>query len=166
MQTLTASLRHEHEELLPRIDMLRAVAESVDEAPVEVVRRGLDDALEFLTGHLIPHAEAEDRWLYPAVAEALRSPRATETMSRDHVEVARLTAELESLRDRVGEPVVWRSEAAAIRRVLFGLYAVVKLHFAKEEEIYLPLLEDRLTEAEADALVQAMRGAGPGSEDR
>jgi len=29
--------------------------------------------------------------------------------------------------------------------VLYGLYAIVKLHFAKEEEVYLPILDQRLT---------------------
>lgn len=166
MPTLTRSLRTEHAELLPRVEMLRTVAESVDESPVEEVRRGLDEAIDFLTGHLIPHAEAEDRWLYPAVAGLLGAEGATATMSRDHVEVGRLTSELETLRDRIGHPVLWRTESRELHRVLYGLYAIVKLHFAKEEEIYLPLLEEHLTGTEADALQEAMHGAERGAADR
>ena len=45
---------------------------------------------------------------------------------------------------------------AALRRVLYGLYALVKVHFAKEEEVYLPLLDARLAEGEAHAMFEAM----------
>lgn len=42
------------------------------------------------------------------------------------------------------------------------LYAIIKLHMAKEEEIYLPLLEVGLTAREMqhmfEALVEAVRG--------
>jgi len=35
----------------------------------------------------------------------------------------------------------------------------VKLHFAKEEEIYLPLLDAKLTAEEAHAMFEAMEAA-------
>jgi hypothetical protein len=43
--------------------------------------------------------------------------------------------------------------------VLYGLYAVVKLHFAKEEEVYLPILDARLTHEEASRMFEAMEMA-------
>jgi hypothetical protein len=36
------------------------------------------------------------------------------------------------------------------------LYAIIKLHLAKEEEIYLPILEARLPAEEVDRLVEAV----------
>ena len=39
---------------------------------------------------------------------------------------------------------------------LYGLYAIVKVHFAKEEEIYLPILEARLTPEEAARMFEEM----------
>jgi iron-sulfur cluster repair protein YtfE (RIC family) len=47
----------------------------------------------------------------------------------------------------------------ALRRVLYGLYTLVKVHFAKEEEIYLPLLDSKLTAEEAHAMFEAMEAA-------
>ena len=44
----------------------------------------------------------------------------------------------------------------ALRRVLYGLYALVGVHFAKEEEIYLPLLDAQLTADEAQRMFAAM----------
>ena len=51
------------------------------------------------------------------------------------------------------------AQANALRRVLYGLYALVKVHFAKEEEVYLPLLDARLTPGEAHAMFEAMEAA-------
>jgi iron-sulfur cluster repair protein YtfE (RIC family) len=49
-----------------------------------------------------------------------------------------------------------RDEHRELRRILYGLYALVKLHFAKEEEIYLPLLDRRLSSEEGRDLFEAM----------
>jgi hypothetical protein len=54
-----------------------------------------------------------------------------------------------------------------LQRTLYGLYAIIRLHFAKEEEVYLPLLDAGLTPAEADDMFRAMHesvsagGSGP-----
>src|SRR5689334_9606321 len=86
----TDPLRHEHAELLPRIEDLRATADAADVLDRGALVAELDAALGFLRGHLVPHARAEDAALYPAVERALGAPGATATMSRDHVEVVRL----------------------------------------------------------------------------
>jgi hypothetical protein len=46
-----------------------------------------------------------------------------------------------------------------LRRLLYGLYAIVTLHFAKEEEVYLPLLDRALSDDEAAAMFQSMEAA-------
>jgi iron-sulfur cluster repair protein YtfE (RIC family) len=80
-------------------------------------------------------------------------------MSRDHIEVDRLTQELGSLRVHRSQLSITFEQARALRRVLYGLYALVKVHFAKEEEIYLPLLDSKLTADEAHAMFEAMEAA-------
>ena len=85
------------------------------------------------------------------------SPETTATMSRDHVEVGRLTDELHLLLERLnGATTLSPSDTTALRRVLYGLAAIVTLHFAKEEEIYLPLLDARLSATEAKHVFAAM----------
>ena len=44
-------------------------------------------------------------------------------------------------------------DANALRRVLYGLQALLDLHIYKIEGIYLPLLEARLSAAEAASLL-------------
>jgi iron-sulfur cluster repair protein YtfE (RIC family) len=159
MTTRTQPLRDEHKELIPHVELLREVADSVGEAPIESVRQGVDEAYAFLSHHLIPHAQAEDQALYPVVGKVLGAPEATATMSRDHVEVGRLTEELRAVRADLVEAAISASQAKALRRVLYGLYALVKVHFAKEEEVYLPILDARLSDEEARRLFEGMEHA-------
>ena len=166
MTTLTQSLRDEHKELLPHIELLRTVADAVGEAPIASHRRSVDEAYAFLTHHLLPHAQAEERALYPVVGRLMGAPEATATMSRDHVEIGRLTEELGSLRSHLGDTSMSTEEEQTLRRVLYSLFALVRVHFAKEEEVYLPLLDARLTADEAARMFAAMERAargGPGA---
>jgi iron-sulfur cluster repair protein YtfE (RIC family) len=159
MAGVTQPLRDEHRELFPHVEVLRTVADSIGRATPEALRTGLDEACDFLTGHLIPHATAEDEALYPVVGRVMGAPRVTATMSRDHVEVGRLAAELVALRDRAAASPLSQGDENDLRRVLYGLYALVKVHFAKEEEIYLPLLDERLSPDEASAMFEALEQA-------
>ncbi|MGE5223645.1 MAG: hemerythrin domain-containing protein [Omnitrophica WOR_2 bacterium] len=159
MATVTQPLRDEHKELFPQVESLRIAAESVREIGVDRFYPRIEEAYEFLTHHLIPHAQAEDRALYPVVQKVMGAPEATATMSRDHVEVGRLTEDLAKLRHQIAGGQISASQANDLRQVLYGLYALVKVHFAKEEEIYLPLLDARLSKEEASAMFSAMEHA-------
>lgn len=154
MNTLTQPLRDEHKQLIPHIEKILEVADSIPEASLEQIRDGVKDVYEFLAYHLVPHAQAEDVALYPIVQKVLGSPDATRTMSRDHVEVERYIEELAEL---------WKGLSSQnykeLQRVLYGLYALVKVHFAKEEEVYLPILEERLSPDEAKEMFEEMENA-------
>ena len=154
MNTLTQPLRDEHKELIPHIEKILEVADSIPEAPLEQIRDGVRDVYEFLAYHLIPHAQAEEAALYPAVQKVLGSLDSTHTMSRDHVEVGYYVAELALLQQDLS-----LQKFKALQRVLYGLYALVKVHFAKEEEVYLPILEERMTAEEATKMFEAMENA-------
>jgi iron-sulfur cluster repair protein YtfE (RIC family) len=151
MSDITDLLREEHQALLPHIDELRLMADRLDEMAQHEIRHSLDGVYQFLTGQLIPHAAAEDEAVYPAVGKILDSSQATATMSRDHVEVSRLTEQLGWLRSQ--GTTFDLEQMRNLRRVLYGLPTLLKVHLAKEEEIYLPLLESHLSEAEAHRLL-------------
>ncbi len=159
MTTLTQPLRDEHKELYPEVETLRSAGDAVGATLSAEDRARIDEAYAFLTHHLLPHAQAEEAALYPVVAKAMGAPQATATMSRDHVEVDRLTQELGALRAQVTGNTLTAQQVSSFRRVLYGLYTLVKVHFAKEEEVYLPLLDARLTADEAHAMFEAMEHA-------
>ena len=159
MNTLTQPLREEHKELFPSVDRIRQVADLIGEAPVSEIRKGVEEVYDFLAYHLKPHAEAEDAALYPVVQKVLGSPDATRTMSRDHVEVGRYIEELASLKKNLNGETLSLEQTKSLRRVLYGVYGLVKVHFAKEEEVYLPILDQRLTPESAQEMFEAMEEA-------
>ncbi len=159
MTSLTQPLRDEHAELFPHVDRIREIAEHIDRASDAEVRRDVDEVYDFLARHLIPHAQAEDAALYPAVQKTLGSPDATLTMSRDHVEVGRYVEELAALKAGIINGHLNSDQIRSLQRVLYGVYALVKVHFAKEEEIYLPLLDRTLSPEAARELFEKLEAA-------
>jgi iron-sulfur cluster repair protein YtfE (RIC family) len=156
----TASLHDHHLELLPHVAFIRSAADAVGHSSTEDLIEDVDEVLGFLTHALLPHAEVEDRIIYPAVDKAAGSCETTRTMSRDHVEIARLAEQLRRMRPRAYAAGTDTTVAREFRRVLYGLHAILSLHVAKEEELLFPLLEDRLTDAEARALTRAIAQVG------
>jgi len=152
MSQLTQALLDEHRLLLAEIKKLVVVADGVGELSRERLRRDLDEVYDFLAHRLIPHAEAEEEVLYPAIGRALGTPRSTVPMSRDHAEISHRTEQLRILREKICEPDFDLFSAKELRRALYGLHSILTLHLAKEEEIYLPILDDDLDENEAHAL--------------
>ena len=79
MTTLTQPLRDEHKELLPHIESLKnaglAVHGTLNQTSIDLI----DEALAFLTTHLLPHAHAEEVALYPVVQKVMGSPYGTAT---------------------------------------------------------------------------------------
>jgi len=159
MNILTQPLRDEHKELFPHVDRIRQVAELIGDAPIAEIRRGVDDVYDFLANHLKPHAEAEEAALYPVVQKFLGGPDATKTMTRDHVEVGHCLEELASLRNALVGEVLTTVQSKSLQRVLYGVYGLVKVHFAKEEEVYLPILDQRLTPESAKEMFKALEAA-------
>ncbi|GAB3043873.1 hypothetical protein GCM10027052_27570 [Parafrigoribacterium mesophilum] len=158
--TITQPLKDEHAELVPHIAALAAAGDAVNRVDIAELRAIVDDSYSFLHDELIPHAHAEEAALYPVVQRVLGAPEVTATMARDHVEVGALTAELASLRQQLQVRTALDDDLAnGLRRVLYGLHHLVKLHFAKEEEVYLPILEARLTESEAQKMFHDMHAA-------
>lgn len=159
MTSSMTPLHAEHRELAVQLTALATTADCVGTAEPPALATLIASSLAFLNDELRPHAEAEDVVLYPVVARLMGSAEATATMRRDHEEVLALTAELEQLHAQLIAGPLDEQLANGLRRVLYGLFAVISLHFAAEEEIYLPLLEDGLANDEADALMQAMQRA-------
>jgi iron-sulfur cluster repair protein YtfE (RIC family) len=162
--SVTEPLRREHRELMPSIEALAQAADAAGSSSLPALRERVNGSHAFLAEHLIPHAEAEDQVLYPAVDRLIgdrNATRPTDTMRRDHVEVARLTEDLGSLRAVLQAREPTASERRELQRILYGLHALVSVHFAKEEEVYLPLLDRELSADEAGALFAEMENVKP-----
>ena len=132
----------EHLSLRPDVALLRVAAEQIGviggaaEAMVTVRR-----VHRLLVDDLIPHEWDEDRVLYPVIAAVLGGTDPTGTMSRAHSEIGRLSAQVGMVIDRIGNGAPASADAQDLQRLLYGLYALLELHFAQEDENFLSLAD-------------------------
>ncbi len=130
-----ALLRTEHEALGPLVERVAGVADDLTtRSPSLAPARALLDALE---RDLLPHERADEELLVPLVARALGSHEAVAALSRTHAEIEHQVGRLRRLLDSVcadpHEPIT-TADVVELRRLLYGLYAVLKFHNAQEDE--------------------------------
>jgi len=138
--------RSEHAVLLGTFHAVLARATTPAATPAD--QQGLVDLLRTT---LIPHAQVEERVLYPALDSVLGTRGfATATLILDHRAIARLTVELAALAP---------SDPQGFQRKALALAALVEHHFAQEEAFVLPNLARKMTDGELSALVARMNAA-------
>jgi hemerythrin-like domain-containing protein len=156
----TEPLRAEHRDLAPHLKRLDTAASDVERWDRDEALHVLGQIVEFLRSHLVPHASAEEHVLYPAVEDAMAAPGATATMRADHTEIVaridRLAATVDTVQLRWPDADLARDLA----HQLVGLAAILQLHFAKEEDVLLPFLDDTLSPEHAAELFARMGEAG------
>jgi soluble P-type ATPase len=124
----------EHLALRAGTEQLLTVADELGGVPSAKARSDLDSIRRFLREELLPHEQAEERSLYPAVAPYAGGEETVITAQREHAEVARLAETLVAMVEGLAPSGLSDDELTALRRVLYSLYTVVKLHRAGEEE--------------------------------
>jgi len=132
MTTLTESMHREHGALLGDVEHIRLAAREIPDLSPEERALLRDRVLAFLRGALVPHSLLEESGLYPEVAAALGSQLATAPMIYDHLAIRERIVDLAEADPRDGP---------RLQELLYGLHALIKVHFWKEEELYLPLVE-------------------------
>ena len=146
----TEPFREEHAELIEHIEHLAAAARempSLSDEEREVLR---DRVLGFLRGTLIPHALAEEQILYPEWAKLVGFADAAVPMVHDHEAiVARI--------NRLADTDV--TDVDQLQELLYGLHALISVHFRKEEDIQLPAFDANPEVAER-VLVEMGEAAG------
>ncbi len=140
-RALPAGVGEGHQQLLPIIDRVRHVADRLDGVPPATARQELDDLRRLLEERLLPHEAADDADLYPLVARVIGGADPVGPMNREHVEIMRLAGMLARLVEDLAESGPSPADLRDLRRILYGLHAVLRLHFAQEDESYLSLFE-------------------------
>jgi iron-sulfur cluster repair protein YtfE (RIC family) len=129
-------MRLEHQELQDLLDRIRTLAERLDRQGSEGVRSGLRELDRLLQEQLLPHERQEEADVYPLVANLLGGRDPMAALSRTHREIvhlvkvySRLIADLPA---QGADPALWSD----LRRVLFSLEAILRLHIDQEDEVY------------------------------
>jgi len=125
-------LKIEHDAVLAVVEQIRSVADGLstqdsDLAPAHT----LFDRLE---RELLPHERADEALLVPLVDRALGRTDTTVALSRTHAEIEHQVSRLRRLLTDLDNDTVQPEDVVELRRLLYGLYAVLRLHNAQEEE--------------------------------
>jgi heavy metal translocating P-type ATPase len=128
--------RFEHREFAPEVLRIRTVADRLGQMTPDETRRELEAVRVFLLERLPEHEEEEEAIVYPIVAEAMGGEDPMSSMSRAHLEISHLGRIFRQLVDELPEDGPAPEDLMDLRRVLYGLHAILRLHFAQEEEAY------------------------------
>ncbi len=124
--------RHEHEVLQEHVQHIRLAAREIPALSPEERTAVVTRIVDFLHGTLLPHTQEEERTFYPTIARLLGHPQSTSTMARDHEAIRAHLADLQ---------LAAAEDDARLQELLYSLYALISVHFWKEEVEYLPLLD-------------------------
>jgi hypothetical protein len=137
VQTFSETLHAEHDRLAPKIEMIREAADLVGDATVAEVLDAVDEVLDFLRHHLIPHAIAKGKTLSPALRQVEGGLARALELHRCHVEISALTEVLADLRAGVAQDVALsRAQTLELRRLLYGIHTMICAHLKEEEDAY------------------------------
>jgi iron-sulfur cluster repair protein YtfE (RIC family) len=129
----------EHQAIRPVVEQVQTVADSLTSVDCDL--QPLRRLLERLDTELLPHERAEESDLLPIMAKAIGGADPTGALSRTHAEIEHQVARLRHLLEDLSGDVE-PEDLIEFRRLLYGLYAILRLHNAQEEEGAFSLLPD------------------------
>ena len=154
-QSLPQAAHEHHERILAHVDRMPEMADALltahaDDAKVEVA-----SLFAFFEGTLLPHIDAAERSVYPELERMFQNRHSMRPMRNEHDEIRRLVGEFGKLSADVREGRMSLGRSLALRRVMFRLYALLKIHLA-EEDAYLRIVERAGGSDSSEAIAAAL----------
>jgi hypothetical protein len=144
-----------HERLMHEVDRMPALGDAILGAKPADLKAPIAEMDGFLSGVLVPHLEAAEAALYPELERMMQNRHSMTPMKREHAEIRKLVADFHTIGHEFAGSAPSVTRSLALRRVVFRLYALLKVHLA-EEELYVGIVNKGVTEEVADLLAAAM----------
>ena len=93
-------------------------------------------------GPASPHEAEDEKVIYPALADTMEGDDPLASMSRSHREIFHLIDVYQRVVDDLPESGPEPADMADLRRLMYSLHAILRLHFDQEEELYASLDEN------------------------
>jgi heavy metal translocating P-type ATPase len=136
------ALEAEHRALADVVDQIRMTAERIRHVSAADARQALAELDRVLRERLLPHEKRDDEEVYARIRRQAHGPDALTGMSRTHMEMRRQVHTFSALCHAIADHGPNDMQRHELERVLHGLEAITRLHFAQEEEIYRLLEAD------------------------
>ena len=125
-------MRAEHDAVQPVVEQIRTVADGLSTQTIHI--RPVQQLLDQLETQLLPHERADEAQLVPLVSRVLGGTDTTAGLSRTHAEIEHQISLLRKLLTGLTDHSAQPEDVIELRRLLYGLHAVLRLHNAQEDE--------------------------------
>jgi len=154
IETLPGVVHQHHAALLPHVNALAEIADQVGKLTVDELSERVEWEHKFMVGQLIPHMEQAEAAIYPELERLMQNRHSMTPMRHEHAVLRRLIAELGASRGHI----TGFGAQLRLRRLLFRMYALIKIHLG-EEEAYIDILRRNLSPAEAAEVARGLAHA-------
>jgi hemerythrin-like domain-containing protein len=151
-----------HRRIESFMDTLQGVAEVIDRAPTEEVRRALESGLRYFRQAAPKHTADEEESLFPRLRQ-IRNAEVTEAFSKlqeledEHRWANPFHSEVERLGEKyLSKEKLTTQEVATFRTAIRELRSMYDRHIAVEDGIVFPLAARLLSEHDKSAVAREM----------
>jgi Hemerythrin HHE cation binding domain len=155
LSSLPGTARLQQQRIQPHLDRLPELADLLGREPPAAFATEFSRECAFITGQLVPYIEAWEGALYGRLEQLMEGRHSMAPMRDEHDLLRRLISSLCAYRAMVETDELTPEAGMGLRRVLYRLYAVLKVHLAEEEQ-YLRVLDHNLSAEEQDALARGI----------
>jgi hypothetical protein len=145
----------QHERLLQTVDILPALGDDLLTADAATLKPRIAEMDAFFTTLLVPHLEAAERTIYPELERMLQNRHSLAPERLEHTEIRSLVASFHKVGSHLSEGKPSLATTLALRRVVFRLYALLKVHLI-EEGLYADIVNSGITAEAAEILAVAL----------
>jgi hypothetical protein len=156
MSSNLPQVAHEHHErLMTTVDTLPALGDALMKDPPATLVPRFAEVDAFFASVLLPHLDAAERAIYPELERMMQNRHSMTPMRHEHQQVRNLVADFHAMTAQLSEPSHSLARKLSLRRVIFRLYALLKVHLV-EEELYVGIVNKGVTADMADVLAAGL----------
>jgi len=131
------------------------LAEQIGRDDSATFKSAFEEEYLALVGELWPHMDAVEATVYGEVERLLDLPDSMAPMRREHDQMRKLIDVMAHYRSHVAGDRLSTIDGLALRRALYRLYSILRVHLA-EEGLYLEILDRGLTDQEKESLARGI----------
>jgi len=141
-ESWSLQLAEGHGPLRLLLEDLRSVAGDLDSVDDATALESLRDVTARISEEVVPHEREDESTIYPVVAARLGGTDPLAPMSRTHQEIFHLASLLDRLVADASLEGFADEDRSEARRILYALDAILRLHFAQEEELLASITDE------------------------
>ena len=136
------------------LQSLAMAGATAGQGPEDAARAALAEAVRYVEETLLPASRAEEFTLFPAVDGVLGLTGSCAVLERQHEAMRQMAGDLRQVAAAAEQDGDTLAYARYLQPLLFGLYGLARAHLEAEDAVFLPLLDEHLSESQVDVLVE------------